>query len=95
MLLLLCLRKTWRTNGGGQAPTIIQQGVASMAIPTANFLSYNPTGISTDKCNFINDVCIENDVTFVSIQEHFRNNKTVDKYFSSKFSNYSSYVIPA
>ena len=31
---------------------------------------------------------------FVSIQEHFRNNKNVDKNFSKKFSKFSSYVIP-
>ena len=65
-----------------------------MAIPTANFLSYNSTGISTDKCDFINDICEENDVLFVSIQEHFKNSKTTDKYFCKKFPQYNSYVIP-
>ena len=65
-----------------------------MAIPTANFLSYNSTGISTDKSDFINDICEENDVLFVSIQEHFKNSKTTDKYFCKKFPQYNSYVIP-
>ena len=66
-----------------------------MAIPTANFLSYNSTGISTEKCLFIDNICNENDVMFLSVQEHFKNNKNTDKYFNSKFSEYSSYVIPA
>ena len=66
-----------------------------MAIPTANFLSYNSTGISTDKCDFISDICEENDVLFVSIQEHFKNSKTIDKYFCKKFPKYNSYVIPS
>ena len=75
-------------------PTIPQQGVASMAIPTVNFLSYNSTGSYAEKCSFINTVCENNDVKFVSIQEHFRNNKTTDKYFCAKFDKYSPYVIP-
>ena len=66
-----------------------------MAIPTANFLSYNSTGISTEKFIFIDNICEENDVMFLSIQEHFKNNKNTNKYFSRKFSKFSSYVIPA
>ena len=65
-----------------------------MAIPTVNFISFNSTGIASDKCDFINDICEENDVYFVSIQEHFKNSKTVDKYFCKKFPKYNSYVIP-
>ena len=65
-----------------------------MAIPTANFLSYNSTGIATEKCRFINDICDENDVMFVSIQEHFKKTKTTDKYFCRKFAKYNPYVIP-
>ena len=69
-------------------------GLANMATPTANFLSYNSTGIATEKCEFINNICKENDIQFVSIQEHFKNHKTTDKYFCRKFSQYNSYVIP-
>jgi hypothetical protein len=65
-----------------------------MAIPTANFLSYNSTGISTDKCDFISNICEENDVMFMSIQEHLKNSKTIDKFFCKKFPQYNSYVIP-
>ena len=84
----------WKTDGGGQAPTILQQGVDTMSIPTVNFISYNSTGISADKCCFVNKVCEDNDVTFVSLQEHFKNTKTTDKYFRAKFDKYNSYVIP-
>ena len=31
----------------------------------------------------------------LSLQEHFKNNKNIDKYFSRKFSEFSSFVIPA
>ena len=37
----------------------------------------------------------ENDFHFVSIQEHFKICKTIDKYFSREFPKYSSYVVPA
>ena len=80
---------------GARSPTYLQKGVANMAIPTANFLSYNSTGVSTEKCNFINDLCEVYDVMFVSIQEHFKKHKTIDKYFSKNFGRFSSYVIPA
>ena len=77
---------------GATTPTLTQQGVANMAIPTANFLSYNSTGISTEKCIFIDNICEENDVMFLSVQE-FKNNKNTAKYFSRKFSEFSSFVI--
>ena len=92
--LLLQWPNKVQLDGGGQAPTTLKQGVANMAIHTANFLSYNPTGISTEKCDFINKICDENYVMFVSFQEHFKNNKTVDKYFSKNFKSFSSYDIP-
>ena len=79
---------------GARTPTILQQGVDSMSMPTVNFISYNSTGISADKCCFVNKLCEDNDVAFMSIQEHFKNSKTTDKYFRGKFENFSSYVIP-
>ena len=63
-------------------------------MPTVNFISYNSTGISTDKCDFVNRLCDENDVQFVSIQEHFKNNKVTDKYFCAKFGKFNLYIIP-
>ena len=77
---------------GGLTPTYLQKGVAIMAIPTANFLSYNSTGIAAEKCTFINEICDEHDMMFASIQEHFKKTKTVDKYFCKKFSKHNSYL---
>ena len=65
-----------------------------MTMPTVNFISYNSTGISSDKCDFINKLCEENDVQFVSLQEHFKNNKVTDKYFRAKFAKFSPYILP-
>ena len=65
-----------------------------MTIPTVNFMSYNSTGMSSDKVGFINQLCDENEIMFVSIQEHFKKNKQTDKYFRSKFDQFSPYVIP-
>ena len=79
---------------GALTPTFLQKGIATMAIPTANFLSYNSTGIALEKCTFINKICDENNVEFASIQEHFKKSKTIDKYFCKQFSKFNSYVIP-
>ena len=79
---------------GAKSPTYIAPGVFSMTIPTVNFLSYNSTGISSDKCEFVNKLCYENDIKFVSLQEHFKNNKVTDKYFRAKFDQFNPYIIP-
>ena len=68
--------------------------MASITIPTANFISYNSTGIASEKCAFINELSLKNDVMFVSIQEHFKKTKTLDKYFCKKFPSFNPYVIP-
>ena len=31
---------------------------------------------------------------FISIQEHFKKNKSIDKFFKDQFPEHSSYVIP-
>ena len=79
---------------GARTPTNTVQGVVTMTIPTANFISYNSTGISTDKCDFVNKLCDENDVQFVCLQEHFRNSKVTDKYFRAKFNQFNPYIVP-
>ena len=66
-----------------------------MTIPTVNFLSYNSTGLSGNKCQFIKNICDNHKVTYISIQEHFKWHKTTSKYFSDKFDKHNSYVIPA
>ena len=60
------------------------------------FMSYNPTGMdSTIKCRISNDISVEYNVDFLSIQEHFKFTPTTDKYFKKKFPEFYSYVIPA
>ena len=49
------------------APTTKQQEVADMV----TFMSYNSTGMSTVKCQWINEICEENNVDYLAIQEHF------------------------
>ena len=68
-----------------------------MVTTTANFLSYNSTRISKDKCDFIiiSDICDKNDVQFISIQEHFKISKTLDKFFCKEFKEYNTYPLPA
>ena len=69
--------------------TTNQQEVAPVT-----FMSYNTTGISSVKSEFICDLCDEYDVDYLAVQEHFKNTKTTDKYFRDKFLDYNSYVIP-
>ena len=80
---------------GAQTPTYQQERVAIMAIPTVNFLSYNSTGMSAAKCNFIQDICDEFNVTYVSVQEHFKWSKMTNKFFNDKFDKFNCYTIPA
>ena len=72
------------------APTIEQQEVSNMV----TFMSYNSTGMSNVKCEWINEICSENDVDYLSIQEHFKSTKLTDKFFRDKYKDYYSYVIP-
>ena len=59
-------------------------------------MSYNPTGLdSTFKCRFLSSVCDENDVDFVSIQEHMKFAANTDQYFQKKLPEFYQYVIPA
>ena len=42
-------------------------------VDSATFMSYNSTGIDNPvKCSWLNDICDENNVDFLSIQEHLR-----------------------
>ena len=70
------------------APTMEQQEGTDMV----TFMSYNSTGINTIKCQWINEICEENDVDYFSIQEHFKSTKSTDKFFRDNFRYYYSYV---
>ena len=65
-----------------------------MAPTLATFLSYNPTGLNNQKCDWVNCLCETSDVTYLSIQEHFRKSKTIDKFFKEQFPKYDAFVIP-
>ena len=60
----------------------------------ATFLSYNPTGLNDQKCDWLNSLCETTSSTYVCIQEHFRKSKTIDKFFKEQFPSFNSYVIP-
>ena len=68
--------------------------MASSQPVLATFLSYNPTGLNIHKCDWLKSLCETTNATYVSIQEHFRKSKTIDKFFKDQFPNYNSYVIP-
>ena len=63
-------------------------------VGSVTFMSYNSTGISSVKCKFICDICDEYDVDYLVVQEHFKNTRTIDRYFRDNFREYNSYVIP-
>ena len=59
---------------------------------TVTFMSYNSTGMNMVKCQWINEICSENNVDYLAIQEHFKCTKTTDKYFRDNFRDYYSNV---
>ena len=64
-----------------------------MVIPTANFLCFNSTGLNTIKADWIRNLYQVTGCEFVSIQEHFKKNKTIDKFFRDQFPEKYSYII--
>ena len=64
-------------------------------VPSVSFMSYNSTGMNTIKAQWTNDTLEDLDVDYCALQEHFKNTKTTNKFFSDKFRDYNSYVIPA
>ena len=76
---------------GALAPTITEPEVTN----SVTFMSYNSTGISLVKTKWINELCIDENVDFLSIHEHFKLTKNTDKFFLDNFRDHHSYVIPA
>ena len=64
-----------------------------MVIPTANFMSYNSTGLNSVKADWIRNLCKVTNSDFISIQEHFKKTKTIDKFFRDQFPENSSYIV--
>ena len=60
------------------APTNMNQEVNN----NVTFMSFNSTGMNTVKCQFIHDIREINDVNYLAVQEHFKSNKTTEKFFS-------------
>ena len=59
-----------------------------------NFLSYNSTGLDSIKADYIRNLYNLTNSNFVSIQEHFKKTKSIDKFFKDSFPEHTSYVIP-
>ena len=64
-----------------------------MVIPTVNFMSYNSTGMNTVKADWIRGLSIVTNSNLISIQEHFKKTKTVDKFFKDQFPDKTSYIV--
>ena len=75
-------------------PNIIKERVTTMVIPTVNFLSYNSTGLDSIKADFIRNLYNVTKCDFISIQEHFKKTKSIDKFFTNSFPDQISYIIP-
>ena len=65
-----------------------------LATPMVKFISYNSTGLDTVKSAWTRDLCKLTKTDYLSIQEHFMKNKSVNTYFKKQFPDYSAYVIP-
>ena len=64
-------------------------------VDSATFMSYNCTGLDNPvKCRWLNNICDEFNVDFMNIQEHFKNSKSTDKFFRSRFPSYHSVIVP-
>ena len=62
---------------------------------SVTFMSYNSTGMNTMKAQWLCETLENLEVDYCTVQEHFKNTKTTDKFFRDKFSDYTSYVLPA
>ena len=57
-------------------------------------MSYNSTGLKTLKCGWVRDLIDTTNSDFISLQEHFKKTKTIEKFFQDQFPRFNSYVIP-
>ena len=69
--------------------------IINMAVQSQlSFISYNSTGFTSLKREWIRDLLKTTNATFINLQEHFRKNKNVEKLFKDEFPDFNSYVIP-
>ena len=59
------------------------------------FGSYNSTGFDIAKVKWTKDIIDEYNIDFFAIQEHFKNTKNTNKYFSDHFKDKRCFVTPA
>ena len=65
-----------------------------MARAFLNFMSYNSTGLSAVKSDWICDTMKVCKIDLMQIQEHFKKNKNIDMHFKKNFADSDSYVVP-
>ena len=58
------------------------------------FISYNSTGLNSVKTKWIRDIINVTNSDFITLQEHFKKTKNIDKYFADEFPDKSPFVIP-
>ena len=84
---------------GPRAPAYPHLRLAiNMARPnqkSVNFLSYNSTGLSSLKTQWIRDLTDTCSANFIGIQEHFKRTRSLNNFFRKEFSNFDSFVLPA
>ena len=71
-----------------------EEGVTDIS-DSVTFMSYNPTGADTVKCQWIRDIFSEFEVNYCALQEHFKTVKTTEQWFRKQFCDFHTYVIPA
>ena len=59
------------------------------------FLSYNTTGMGPIQIQWTRDLIETVGANFIGLQEHFKNIKSLQRFFKKEFKNCDSYVLPA
>jgi len=63
-----------------------------MALPTVNFMIYNPTGLDKVKAKWTNELASTLKIDFISIQEHMK--KNVGNFFHDQFPGFTNNIVP-
>ena len=66
---------------GPRAPLLVNRGLVNMARAFLNFMSYNSTGLSAVKSDWICDTMKVCKIDLMQIQEHLKKNKNIDMHF--------------
>ena len=87
---------------GPKGPSISKQRLATeMARPdrmsrkTVKIMSFNSTGFNSVKAQWIRDLLSTFDISFLGIQEHFKQTKSLPQLFKKEFRNYDASVCRA